>query len=756
MTAAEPTRRQRIEALANPSEFGATGDTPGASTDLEPIDFAALLELLDFSPDEHTALTVKLKAHQKVSKIGRRDDVIDAAQLYTDKDAWYGVNPTNCTRVNGARGRSDEVGRLAALPLDGDDKDMGRVGIDQVVAEIAELIGWPSAVVESGHGRQFLWPVDRSDAEQLSNAEAAALSERFGLLIARLAAAKRGKIDTVSDLARMFRVPGSTNRKVLADPRPVIGNRDRRGRPVKIAALVGALDAAKVQQVDPADAVRDVVSPPADWTFNAARAQIPCAWLASKVAAWPTDQINCSRHRWVIAAATHVHCCQRRGCIGDEQQLAAIKQALHTAFTNRLAEAPVRAPDPADEFEQCWNCGESKAARKTDAEVRDDTSGEHHHDLAAGADAEDDMDFDQYRQKRNTMNGNGNDIGEGFTQANFFDFGTSRTSESDKWGGIDGASFILDAPTDIPAIWGSGNQILWPEGEGFMLAGGLGLGKTGIAGQLVRELLGLGDGSMFGLPVNGSGEVILYLAMDRPRQIQRSMGRQFSQADRDILKSRLIIRPGPPPQDIARHPEILAEMAEHYGAGMVVVDSMKDAALGLSDDEVGAGYNRARQLLLAAGRQLLDLHHVVKRNPAGGAASGIADIYGSTWLTSGCGSVGLLMGEPGDPIIKLRHVRAPLDEVGPLTLIQDSATGLFTVHHRVDLLGLAGADENGVTAKAAAVVIFDTDKPTAAQTEKARRRLDELVTAGQLSRQDGRRGRGATSARWYPTQQGAE
>jgi hypothetical protein len=377
-------------------------DTPSASTDLEPLDFAGLLQVLDYAPDECTALTVKLKADQKVSKIGSRDGVIAAAAHYTDKDSWFGINPTNCRR-QGARGRSDEVKRLAALVIDGDDDKMSRAGIDQVIAEIAEMIGHPSAIIESGHGRQVYWPLRRADAEQLSNAEAGALSERFGLQIARLAAGRRGSVDTVSDLARMFRVPGSLNRKQLDAERPVIGHRDHRGKPVRVAELLAALDAAKVPAVTPGEAARDVVSPPVDWQFTG----ISCSWLASKISAWPTDTITTSRHRWLIAAATHVHCCRRRGCIADQDSLDAIKQALRNAFDARLAETPARKPDPPTEFEDCWRCGEGKAARKSDAEVITDTSGEHHHD-AAGADADGDgHDWSQYDKKKRGAMTNG-------------------------------------------------------------------------------------------------------------------------------------------------------------------------------------------------------------------------------------------------------------------------------------------------------------------------------------------------------------
>jgi hypothetical protein len=57
----------------------------------------------------------------------------------------------------------------------------------------------------------------------------------------------------------------------------------------------------------------------------------------------------------------------------------------------------------------------------------------------------------------------------------------------------------------------------------------------------------------------------------------------------------------------------------------VFIDSLKDAAIGLSEDEVAAAYNRGRQYLLAAGRELCELHHTVKRGQRTPTA---ADIYG--------------------------------------------------------------------------------------------------------------------------------
>lgn len=319
---------------------------------------------------------------------------------------------------------------------------------------------------------------------------------------------------------------------------------------------------------------------------------------------------------------------------------------------------------------------------------------------------------------------------------------------------IDGARFILDQPEGIPTIWGRGTQVLWPRGEALMIAGGQGLGKTTLAGQVVAGLLGVGDRCVLGLPVTDMGCRVLYLAMDRPRQIARSLRRQFGPDDRDILSERLVVWEGPPPRDLAANPTLLAKMARYYRAGVVVIDSLKDAAVRLAEDAVGAQWNRARQHLLSQGCQLLELHHSTKRGPAGAPITGVADVYGSTWLTSGCGSIILLVGEPGDPIVSFRHVKQPAEEVGPFQLLHDQSCGHLSIDFQVDLLELVrlnGVD--GLTAKEAAAAITGKDKPSGADVEKARRRLNQKVTEGGLVRLGGDRGRGSTAAWFLATQE---
>jgi hypothetical protein len=165
-------------------------------------------------------------------------------------------------------------------------------------------------------------------------------------------------------------------------------------------------------------------------------------------------------------------------------------------------------------------------------------------------------------------------------------------------------------------------------------------------------------------------------------------------------------------------------------ADAVVVDSLKDAAIGLSDD-VGAGYNRARQLACREGVQVLELHHVRKAQSAKVADLDIDDLYGSTWLTSGAGSVILLTGKSGDPIVRLGHLKQPASEVGPVQILHDDVTGRSTICRSVDLVALVRAS-GSITAVDAARSLHDTDQPTAAEREKARRKLDRLVNTGHL------------------------
>lgn len=303
-----------------------------------------------------------------------------------------------------------------------------------------------------------------------------------------------------------------------------------------------------------------------------------------------------------------------------------------------------------------------------------------------------------------------------------------------------GGAFVLDVPDVPPAVWGRDDHVIWAEGEALMIAAPQGVGKTTVALQIVRALLGLQE-SVLGYPVRPTERRVLYLAMDRPAQMRRAANRIFTENDRALLDEKLVIWQGPPPYDMAQRKDMMAVMAQKAGADVVVVDSLKDAAIGLSEDAVGASYNRTRQQALSEGIQVLELHHTTKKGDNGKEPNDLASVFGSTWLTSGAGSVVSLFGEAGDPVVRWRHLKQPMTEVGPFNVTHDHTAGTSEVEQGVDLVALIRrTGVQGLSAQEYAVRLFETNRPRPADVQKARRLLDNKVVQGFLSVVPGSRG----------------
>lgn len=305
-------------------------------------------------------------------------------------------------------------------------------------------------------------------------------------------------------------------------------------------------------------------------------------------------------------------------------------------------------------------------------------------------------------------------------------------STSDKHGRlITGDAFILDRPDTIPATWGDGNEILWAEGEPLLIAGPAGVGKTTLAQQVMLAGIGLRTDAL-GYKVQPFTR-ILYIAADRPPQAARSLERMVTEQDRDTLHQHLVFWKGPPDRDFSKHPDELTRMCQLVNADAVVIDSLKDVAIGLSDDEVGAGLNNAIQRALVNGIQVLALHHYRKRSQdhAKAEPKSLDELYGSTWITAGAGSVISLWGQAGDPVVTLRHLKQPAEEVGPLHVTHDHDRGHSTLTLGYDLLEqMRARGRQGMTASVAACLMTKKDKPTSSDREKARRKLERLFTDG--------------------------
>lgn len=288
---------------------------------------------------------------------------------------------------------------------------------------------------------------------------------------------------------------------------------------------------------------------------------------------------------------------------------------------------------------------------------------------------------------------------------------------------IPGGAFVLDGTDDYEPLWGDGGQVAWAEGESLWICGPQGVAKSTLMQNVALRRHGILDGDVLGWTVQRAELPGLYLAMDRPLQIKRSLRRMVDEEHRDALDANLVVWKGPPPADLAKHPDTLVNLCDQAGAGTVYLDSLKDAAVGLSDDEVGAGLNRAVQTCLANGIEVTGAHHQRKGQQGGTRPKTLDDVYGSTWITSGAGSVILLWGKAGDVVMELDHLKPPSEPVGPMSVIVNFESGDVTVEDEVDLHDMARKAPFGIQAEGAARAMFRCSEPDRNMVERARRRL---------------------------------
>jgi replicative DNA helicase len=295
---------------------------------------------------------------------------------------------------------------------------------------------------------------------------------------------------------------------------------------------------------------------------------------------------------------------------------------------------------------------------------------------------------------------------------------------------LPGGGAIFDDDGALTALWGATEAPLWAAGESLFVVGPIGVGKTTLGQRLLLARLGLSDAKLLGLPVAIDPRRFLYIAADRPRQALRSMRRMVTEDQRELLDERLAIWKGPLPFDLVKEPWRLSVFVQEHGCAGAFIDSLKDIAVGISSDDVGAQVNIALQECSAVGLELIVNHHQRKATAENRRPNTLDDVYGSTWLTAGAGSVVILWGRAGDPVLELHHLKQPAEEVGPLTVRVDHTAGAVEQLDGMDLFAALRNAPRGLAATGAAMLMFQTTEPGRNQVEKARRRLDALVRRG--------------------------
>jgi hypothetical protein len=148
---------------------------------------------------------------------------------------------------------------------------------------------------------------------------------------------------------------------------------------------------------------------------------------------------------------------------------------------------------------------------------------------------------------------------------------------------------------------------------------------------------------------------------------------------------------------------------------------------------VGSAWNRARQLAIEGGTELIELHHPRKATGDNPKPKNIEDVYGSRWIPAGSGSVIFLWGKPGDAVVELYHRKQPAEEIPRLSMTINAEEGTVAADGEADIIGMIVAQgTTAFTVQTAAQLLSDTLTPGRNQMEKARRTLKRLEREGKL------------------------
>lgn len=195
------------------------------------MSFADLLGSNGWREDDVITLH-RLQNHQMqtiVVPAGRAPELVDEHLM--GRDAWYSVCPLRkdfkawVTEPDGrrraVRGSEADVVGLRALWTDLDVQP-GKMpsydaALDLIGVLSAHLGARPSAQVASGHGIHPYWVIeeglDWEPGDTAKIAEAKKMVGEWGRLVQQEARRLGGAVDSVHDLARILRVPGTANMK---------------------------------------------------------------------------------------------------------------------------------------------------------------------------------------------------------------------------------------------------------------------------------------------------------------------------------------------------------------------------------------------------------------------------------------------------------------------------------------------------------------------------------------------------------------
>ena len=344
----------------------------------DPADFLKLLALL--GREGEPVRIARGNKDEFVPTLVKNADLIPAIQLLAQRgyDLWYEINPSNYAAERG-RSSAEHVTRLSTLYADLDFKDNGLGGLDsclEVVEALSNLLGYqPSAIVHTGGGIHPYWPVLDGEITPDSRDEMMTRLKRWGALVKQVSLAHGGDADSVYDLPRILRVPGSTNFK---DGTP-------RATSIEFMTGIGKVDVAWVDEVlndnqisvEMAEDPSRVVSPMAGWDW----AEQDCGFVKRA-----TSEIENSdptaRHPWALKWSAMLHGMVRYGCLTEDSFYRLRDEVLLHQFQALLGTGSQRSQGPG-EWRQILQFGQQRSQSWSKQKLMEELRHHEHADALA-------------------------------------------------------------------------------------------------------------------------------------------------------------------------------------------------------------------------------------------------------------------------------------------------------------------------------------------------------------------------------------
>ena len=269
------------------------------------------------------------------------DDVVEAL---TDLqcNVWYEINSSTAK----GRSKAEDISYLNAVWIDIDFKETGiqsEENAHELIDLISDLVGvGPTAVVYSGHGLQPYWAIDPE--EDFTQEAASSLLTRWGSFVRWVASSQGGSLDSVFDLPRIFRAPGSINYKDVDNPIRVRVDFPDSWRPVTYDELNDVLIAHGFASVATSLDEFEQVSASAEWKY----APHDCGYVQTLLSAVrPGVTPPKSRHGWLLQQLVRINSAHRNGCVTESTAELIISQ-LAQRFDEFLSLPPKRDKNPGE------------------------------------------------------------------------------------------------------------------------------------------------------------------------------------------------------------------------------------------------------------------------------------------------------------------------------------------------------------------------------------------------------------------------